>query len=196
VLIVALVLAGCGASREGTNVPASSGEDVSVQAPPAETSGDEPAPKPPQILLVSEAGTQKAVQGSYCISGDGSGVCADMAYPLAPKAVSSVQPGGWVTIVLPGVTLLKDSIATVRPLGCSDRETKTIELPESGKLEWQVDLDTGAYQIDVFARFEAADGLSGDTSGSLGLVVSGAKSGDALGVIVIKPSLPVCAFTD
>src|SRR4029453_13688446 len=122
----------------------------------AETSGDKPAPKPPQILLVSEAGTQKAVQGSYCISGGGSGLGADMAYPLAAKAVSAVQPGGWVTIVLPGVTLLKDSIATVRPLGCSDRETKTIELPESGKLEWQVDLDTGAYQIDSFPRVRGA----------------------------------------
>jgi hypothetical protein len=190
VLLVVLVLAGCGSAAR------SSGEDVSVQAPPAETDSRESESKPPQILLVSGRGTQKAVQGSYCITGNVVGMCADMAYPLAPESVSVVQPSGQVTIVLPGATLMKESIATVRPLGCFDQETKTIELPESGELKWQVDIDSGAYQIDVFARFEADDGRRGDTSGALGLVVSGAKSGDALGVIGIKPSLAVCAFTD
>ena len=36
---------------------------------------------------------------------------------------------------------------------------------------WRVRLRPGAYEVEVFARFETADGRTGDTSGSLGILV-------------------------
>lgn len=64
----------------------------------------------------------------------------------------------------------------LRPLGCIDEETARIRFePGSGELQWDVDLDPGGYQLDVFARFEASDGRTGDVSGVLGLTVAGPK---------------------
>jgi hypothetical protein len=193
-LLVALFLAGCGAATQQTNVPASSGEGETVKPPKGYVASDV---KPPQIVLLSETGRQTAVQRSYCVTGDEQGICVDMASPLVPKAVTVVQPGDQVTIAMPEATLKTDSVATVRPLGCADRTARTIELPPSGELDWRVDLDSGAYQIDVFARFEAHDGRSGDLSGTLGLLVGGGpKSNDYRGVLAVKPAMHVCAFTD
>jgi len=117
-LLVALFLAGCGAATQQTNVPASSGEGETVKPPKGYVASDV---KPPQIVLLSETGRQTAVQGSYCVTGDEQGICVDMASPLVPKAVTVVQPGDQVTIAMPEATLKKDSVATVRPLGCADR---------------------------------------------------------------------------
>jgi hypothetical protein len=192
-IVFALLLAGCGAAQEETNVPAASVEEgVETTPPPTASAG--PDPKPPEILLVSSDGEQRAAQGSYCVSGSGVGACADMAYPLVPESVTAVRRGDSVTILLPASKLKRDSVVRVRPLGCVTREVATLELPTSGELRWEVDLDAGAYQLDVFARFEGEDGINGDTSASLGLTVAGAKSNDALGVLGIKPSLAVCKF--
>jgi hypothetical protein len=62
------------------------------------------------------------------------------------------------------------------------------------RVQWDVDLDPGAYQLDVFARFEASDGRAGDVSGVLGLTVPGPKENDALGVHGVKRSMQVCPF--
>jgi hypothetical protein len=61
---------------------------------------------------------------------------------------------------------------------------------------WTVDLEPGAYELDVCGYFESDVGASGDVSGSLGLTVAGTKEYGALGVSAVKPALKVCAFTD
>jgi hypothetical protein len=96
-----------------------------------------------------------------------------------------------VTVLVAGSTLQEERTMTVRPLGCLEKETATIELPADGQLHWQVDLDPGAYQLDVFALFELNDGLSGDLSGTLGLLVS---ESDAREIVPVKPADPVCPF--
>ena len=167
----------------------------------------EPVPdgklKPPPIILVGSMETQKAVQGSYCVdyvdeaTGQGQGVCADMAAPIRPEAVTAVAPGDRVTFVLPEAAFRPESTVTIRPLGCDDRQTGTIALETgAGEHEWTVDLDPGAYQLDVFARFEAEDGRTGDTSGTLGLTVAGPKKWDALGVRAVVRAMQVCPYSE
>jgi hypothetical protein len=167
----------------------------------------EPVPegklKPPPIILVASMETQKAVQGSYCVdyvdeaTGQGQGVCADMAAPLYPQAVTSVARGDRVNFVLPEAAFGPDSAVTIRPLGCDDREVGRITLePGMGEHEWMVDLDSGAYQLDVFASFEADDGRTGDVSGTLGLTVAGPKKWDALGVRTVVRAMQACPYSD
>ena len=213
-LLLALLLAACGSSVAGTGAPASSGRESESASGEGTASGPgEPAPEPvdesdlqpPPIILVSEYGRQEAVRGSYCVdyvdeeTGQGSGMCADSAMPTYPDAVTSVAPGDRVTFVISKAVFKRDSVVTVRPLGCTDEVTQgrwglgKIRLePGTGEHEWAVDLEHGAYQLDVFARFQADDGRSGDVSGSLGLTVAGPKKWDALGVGEITARMPVC----
>jgi hypothetical protein len=107
-----------------------------------------------------------------------------------------VGAGDDVVLVVPNATVKKESTVTVRPLGCIDRESKQLAFPPTGDLHWDVDLEPGAYQLDVFVIFATDDGRHGDTSGTLGLTVAGAKSNDALGVLEVRPRLQVCKFTE
>jgi hypothetical protein len=159
--------------------------------------------KPPPIILVGSMETQKAVEGSYCVdyvdeaTGQGKGVCADVGAPLYPKAVTSVVPGDHVRFLLPEAVFRRESAVTIRPLGCNDQEVGRITLePGSGEHEWTVDLDSGAYQLDVFAIFEADDGRTGDVSGTLGLTVAGPRKWDALGVRSVVRAMQVCPYSD
>jgi hypothetical protein len=207
-LLATLALSACGSAAEQRSAPGSSGQSgegsvpVETTAPTVAPSGDVEL-EPPPILLVSETGKQTAARGSYCVddvneeTGQGSGVCADAAAPTYPKAITAVGPGDPVAFVLHNAAFKPQSVVTIRPLGCTDQETRQLSLkPRTGLHTWSVDLEPGAYQLDVFARFEAADGRSGDVSGSLGLTVAGAKENDALGVHDLKPSLAVCPFPD
>jgi hypothetical protein len=210
-LVLTLALAACGSGVEGSGVPGSSveGSVTAEGSGTAERSESVPEPsddstlKPPPILLLYKDEQQRAVQGSYCVdyvdeaSGQGSGTCADMAGPIYPKAVTSVAPGDRVTFVLAEAAFGAESTVTIRPLGCTDRKAGTIVLePGSGEHAWIVGLEHGAYQLDVFARFTATDGRSGDVSGTFGLTVAGAKENDALGVQELKPAMKICEFTD
>jgi hypothetical protein len=159
--------------------------------------------QPPPIILVGSMETQKAVQGSYCVdyvdeaTGQGQGACADTAAPLRPEAVTSVAPGDRVSFVLPEAVFRRESVVTIRPLGCGDQEVGRITIqPGRGEHEWTVDLDSGAYQLDVFAIFEADDGRTGDVSGTLGLTVAGPKKWDALGVRSVVRAMQVCPYSD
>jgi hypothetical protein len=199
VLVGALLLAGCGAAAEETAVPASSGEDSSVPVQPTKkTEFDQSKLKPPPVVLVSQAGKQIAAQGSFCVnyvdpaSGEGQGICSDGPAPV-PKQMTIVHPGDGATLLIADSTLKKERTVTVRPLGCSNRETETLELPITGQLHWQVDLDPGAYQLDVFAQFESNDGRSGDLSGSLGMLVS---ESDARAIVPVDTADPVCPLPD
>jgi hypothetical protein len=176
-LLVALVavVAGCGTAAEQTNVPASSSP---AEAPTVETGGGTVNTKPPLIVLVSPAGKQEAVLGSYCLTGvdpdtgAGTGVCRDSG-PVHPEEVTAVKPGDSVSIVLSDARVGKEGSFVVRPLGCEKEVIETVQLaPGEQSTVWQVDLAAGAYQLDVFTLFESHDGRSGDVSGSLGLLVA------------------------
>jgi hypothetical protein len=158
----------------------------------------DPRITPPRILLVTSAGKQEAARGSYCVqfenpkTGEGGGTCADAA-PTYPAWTSRVHPGDHADIfVLPGS--ITEGSFVVRPLGCLDREVETVEL-ETGwdASHWEVDLQPGAYQLDFFARFDDAEGETGDVSGSAGLVV--AEAGRPR-TVPLDRSLAVCQFPD
>jgi hypothetical protein len=193
----AFALAGCGAA---TTAPGSSGESPTQPQPPVATESREPDLTPPPIFLISEAGKQRAAEGSSCVNyvdpdtGQGAGACGDTG-PIVPKAMTVVQPGDSVVVTIPVATLKKDSEIVIRPLGCADRQAKKLDFPENGELHWPVSLDPGAYQLDVFAYFEANNGLKGDVSGSLGLLVGGGpKKYDYSGVVALDETLAVCPF--
>lgn len=170
--------------------------------------------RPPQILLRSSAGGQKAVEGSFCVdyvdptSGQGSGVCSDSP-AIHPDAVTVAQPGDEVTFFFSGADIVRPSgchgedeqgcigYVYVKPLGCEDREVERVPLALGPETRWTIDLETGAYELDVFGYFESSGGATGDVSGALGLVVGGGpKKYDYLGVTGIKRALQVCAFAD
>jgi hypothetical protein len=186
-------------------VPASSGEATAsgggtVTDPTARDPEEDTPLTPPPIVLLSDVGKQRAVVGSYCLdyvdeaTGQGRGACADSTAPH-PRRVTSVAPGDRVSIVVEGATVKQDSTVTIRPLGCSDQKVDQLAFePWTGELEWTVDLDHGAYQLDVFALFEAEDGRKGDVSGTLGLTVAGPKKWDAPGVRPVEPDMKVCPF--
>jgi hypothetical protein len=174
----------------------------------AETSRPEPSsgsePKPPPIALVTDAGRQDAVQGSYCVtqvseSGESRGVCVDAGF-VHPAELSIVAPGGSVTIEVSDATLsIPDassgvsSTVTVYPLGCGpDRAVADFEL-ESASMSWAVELEPGAYELGVFAYYETEDGKSGDTYGVLGLLVD-PETGPP--IVPVDKSLAVCPYPE
>lgn len=196
--LAVLALAGCGAA---TDVPGFSGEPPTLAQPTVSIEAKEPELEPPPIFLVGAGGKQRAAPGSACIeytneaSGESSGQCRDVAGPVRPKAMTVVQPGDNVIVTIPGASLEKESAITIRPLGCVDEETQKLDLPDPGELDWEVDLEPGAYQLDVFALFDLGDGVSGDTSGTLGLLVGGGpKEFDYSGVVALDETLAVCPF--
>jgi hypothetical protein len=210
--VVALMLAGCGSAAEQPRVPASSGEDT-VLVPSTEAEADPTEARPPVIVLRSTGGEQEAVPGSFCAdyvdsdSGEGVGVCGD-SVPVHPKAVTAVARGDEVTLVFSGAKVVRPSgchsedeqdcigSVSVKPLGCQDHELESVPLNLGPETRWTVDLEPGAYQLDVFGYFESDEGATGDVNGSLGLTVAGPQENDALGVFAVKPSLAVCPFTD
>jgi len=209
VLVFVLAVAGCGREDVVGGPPASSGEEQVLTVPATETVVDPPELRPPPIVLDSRYGEQRAVQGSYCVdyvdiaSGQGQGACSDSG-SVHPKAVTSVAGGDEVTFAFPGAEIVSSSgcnsddpqecigTVTVRPLGCEGRAVATVPLAVGPLTRWTVDLEWGAYQLDVFAYFESDEGATGDVSGTLGLTVAGPKKWDALGVGAVKPSMPVC----
>jgi hypothetical protein len=213
-VVLALVLAGCGSTVDRTGVPASSGQE----SVPVETHGPTTAPvdesklRPPQILLRSSAGEQRAVEGSFCVdyvdpaSGQGSGVCSDSA-AVHPDAVTVAQLGDEVTFVFNAADIVRASgchaedeqgcigSVQVRPLGCDDREVERVPLSLGEETRWTIRLERGAYELDVFGYFESSDGATGDVSGALGLLVGGGpKNHDYLGVVAVERAMHVCPF--
>jgi hypothetical protein len=160
-----------------------------------------PELRPPPIVLVTEAGRQEAVQGSYCItkvspSGEGEGVCADTDVPH-PKKLTVVAPGEQVTIEVTGASLRKCpacvSTVIVHPLGCGpERAVASFEL-ESASMRWSAALEPGGYELVVFAYFETGDGSSGDTSGGLGVLVDPDRES---AVTPVDETLPVCPYPE
>jgi predicted small secreted protein len=213
-VVLALVLAACGSTADGTGIPVSSGQE----SVPVGTHGPTTAPleksklRPPQILFRSSAGEQRAAEGSFCVdyvdpaSGQGSGVCSDSA-AVHPDEVTVVQPGDEVTFVFSGADIVRASgchaedeqgcigSIQVRPLGCEDREVERVPLVLGPETPWTIHLETGAYELDVFGYFESSHHATGDVSGALGLLVGGGpKNHDYLGVVAVERGMHVCPF--
>ena len=135
--------------------------------------------RPPALELVSDAGTQRAVQGSYCVTGREVGECADFAIPLVPERANVVRPGEVVTIAVVGAEAVEVT-ASVRRAGC-EQELLSVDLrPET---RWTVEVEPGAYELRLFTTFDAAS-TSGDVSGVLGLVV------DPAAPLEVRPAGP------
>ena len=164
------------------------------------------AGSPPTFTLESKDGDQNAVQGSYCIDRGGRGECND--YPAVfPKEVTVVAAGDEVSFVMAGAAVVRSSRChseteqdcigwvMVRPLGCEGPDVvESVPLAVGHETHWTVDLDPGAYQLDVFSHF-ASSGASGDVSGSLGLVVAeNPATVGGPGVLEVQPSMQVCPF--
>ena len=170
-LALALALAGCGAAEQQRGGAAASTSQASnTESPP--------------IVLESAAGRQDAVPGSSCVSsGDGVIGCG-YAGRFSPESLSTVRPGEEIRILLEDADVVRSDgcmddehegecigTAVVRPLGCKERTVARILLAPGPVTTWNVELAPGAYEIDVFAYFVAADGRGGDVSGWLGLLV-------------------------
>jgi hypothetical protein len=131
---------------------------------------------PPPVDLESKAGLQRAVQETFCVSappdpGQTTGVtrCVDTV-DLPPRRLSVVRPGEVVTISFRGATSISEGSAAVRVLG---RRSYVYRFRLAGpSTRWRVRLRPRAYEVEVFARFETADGRAGDTSATLGLLVA------------------------
>jgi hypothetical protein len=178
-LVLTVFLAtGCGA---GETEPGGGGATGTIeQEPTGSVRQDGGKPRmPPAIELVSEAGRQRAAPASYCVDDPQAGVaeCVDQEAPAGPEQLSVVRPGETVTIAFVGSSAV-DGSASVRRLGC-DGELASVPLePET---RWEVDLEPGAYELQIFTTFEAGS-ASGDTSGVLGLVV------DATAPLEVRPA--------
>jgi hypothetical protein len=169
VLVAALLLAltGCGSAGERSpDGPATSGAEEltpSVPAPEAEEEGL----RPPALVLVSDAGVQRGVQGSSCVQTESAGLCSDTAAP-DPERLSVVRPGEAVEVVVEGAGSARGKITILR-LGC-DEPVGSHKLT-GATTSWAVDLEPGAYELDVFVGSFETPTSRGDTSASLGLLV-------------------------
>jgi hypothetical protein len=178
-LVAVFLAAGCG---EAETEPGGGGAMGTVEEPTGSVPQDAGKPRmPPAIELVSEAGRQRAAPGSYCVDDPQAGVgeCVDYEAPAGPEQLSVVRPGETVTIAFVGSSAV-DGTASVRRLGC---EEELVSVPLGPETRWEVDLEPGAYELQIFTTFEAGT-ASGDTSGVLGLLV------DAGAPLEVRPAGP------
>ena len=151
----------------------------SAAGPAGSTSGETSAVPP--ILMHSKAGTQRAVQGSYCLWSDHVGFCGDVGVDILPRRLSVVRPGEPAEIRLRDARILLrssgcrpagrcEAMVAVSRLGCH-RTVARFDLKPS-RTTWRARLAPGAYELDVFVGNFTTGSASGDTSGSLGLLVN------------------------
>jgi hypothetical protein len=185
-LVVSALAGGCGAAERVGGGPTSTAVQPDTESEPPFDEAEKT--KPPPIVLETAAGRQRAVRGSSCVdyvdeaSGYGVGVCADTERP-SPSRLSTVRPGEEVLIRLEDAEVVRPEgcvsedeqscigTAAVHPLGCARKTVAEIPLAAGPATAWRVELEPGAYEVEVFAYFAAADGRSGDLSGALGLLV-------------------------
>jgi hypothetical protein len=122
------------------------------------------SPRVPKLVLESSAGSQEAVPGSSCVTGQGTGICSDTAY-VHPKQLSIVRPGEVITVSL-----------------------------EPGKAtRWKVAVPPGAYELGTFAYFESDDGrTNGDASGTFGLYVDSSRSAEVVPASSVSSDRTAC----
>lgn len=182
-LALALLLAaGCGAGE--TELGGGEATGTVEQEPAGSVPQDAKTLLPPAIELVSRAGRQRAAPGSYCVDDPQAGVgqCVDFEAPAGPEQLSVVRRGETLTIAFVGASAV-DGSASVRRLGCDE---ELVSVPLEPETRWKVDVEPGAYELQIFTTFEAGS-ASGDTSGVLGLVV------DVAAPLEVRPAGPPVA---
>ena len=162
------------------------------------------SPRAPKLVLESSAGSQEAVPGSSCITGEGVGVCSDSGYPR-PKQLSIVRPGEMVTVSVERSQVVRAAecnggrerdcigVIKVHPLGCEKLVAYTIALGAGEATRWKVAVPPGAYELETFAYFESDDGrTSGDVSGAFGLYVDSSRSPEIVTVSSVNSDRTAC----
>ena len=136
---------------------------------------DQAAVMPPPVTLISAAGEQRAVPETYCLSipprpGEttAASICAE-SVDRKPRRLSVVRPRETISVVLRGA---RAATGYGRLIGLGRRKTIARFRISSPTTRWRVSLPTGAFELEVYIDgFATADGRTGDTSGSLGLLV-------------------------
>jgi hypothetical protein len=193
-LVLAALAAGCGSAGDGGSggeaPPAYSEDSASGEGTATSESklGSEPDPgssaaKPPPIVLLSEAGRQVGVTGSFCVEDPvkGVGTCADGPAPAATER-TVVHPGDRVVLRIEGARAVRDRDCHSRDLscigeaqvtrpGCPETPLARIFLERGHQTAWRVALEPGDYELQVFLYFGGYDGRSGDVSAAFGLRV-------------------------
>jgi hypothetical protein len=209
---IALLAVGCGSSggagsgdaaAPATSESKSSGGGV---VPEGGQVGTEPDPasdgtKPPPIVLVSDAGRQVGVTGSFCVDDPvkGVGTCADGLAPAAER-LTVVRPGDRVVFRVEGARAVRDRDCHARDLscigevhvtrpGCPETPLARVFLERGHGTAWQVALEPGDYELQVFVYFGGDDGRSGDVSAAFGLRVDPEADRE---VVPAKPDRVTC----
>jgi hypothetical protein len=163
---------------------AATGAILGAAAEPAGGTSIE-TPTVPPILMQSKAGTQRAVQESFCLAYvDENGVpvfgCGDVFVDLLPRRLSVVRPGERVQISLRDARIVLrspgcgpaghcEAMVVVSRLGC--RKTVARFDLKPSRTTWRARLAPGAYELEVFVSEFTTGQATGDTTGSLGLLV-------------------------
>jgi hypothetical protein len=188
-LPLALLATACGGASSTASDSGAGPEAMTTQK---QKNLPDSSPRAPKLVLESSAGSQEAVPGSSCITGEGVGLCSDTGYPR-PKQLSIVRPGEMITVSLERAQVVRAAecnggrerdcigVITVHPLGCEKLVAYTIALTAGETTRWKVAIPPGAYELETFAYFESDDGrTNGDVSGGFGLYVDSSRS---LGVV-------------
>jgi hypothetical protein len=184
ILTISLLAPACG-QVDRDPPAAASGPPETTEQPSGKSEQPEGAIKPPPVVLESDAGRQIGVRGGYCVTNHetGQGLCIDTARPEATQA-SVVRPGEIVTIALEGARAVRSDGChwrdmscigeiTASPVGCKAKGgmAARVFLDRGSQMQWRVQLEPGAYELQLYFYFEADDGRSGDSSAALGLLV-------------------------
>jgi hypothetical protein len=202
-LVLPLVLA---ATACGGAAPTASDSGARPEATTKQKQQNLPdsSPRVPKLVLESSAGSQEAVPGSSCVTGQGTGICSDTAY-VHPKQLSIVRPGEVITISLEHAQIVRaegcnggrerDCIGAIQvhPLGCEKLIAYTISLEPGKATRWKVAVPPGAYELETFAYFESDDGrTNGDASGTFGLYVDSSRSADVVPASSVSSDRTAC----
>lgn len=188
-LLLGLVAVACGGASPTASDSGAAPEATVTQK---QKNLSDSSPRAPKLVLESSAGSQTAVPGSSCISGEGVGVCSDTGY-RPPQQASVVRPGEVITISLQESQVVRAEdcsggrerdclgVIKVHPLGCEKLVAYTIALEPGKATRWKVAVPPGPYELETFAYFESDDGrTSGDASGVFGLFVDSSESLDVV----------------
>ena len=133
---------------------------------------------PPRILLQAGGDTQRAVQGTFCVTVPPHGDqtlfverCLDYI-DRDPARFTAVRRGTLIRIVVRNAVSAEGAVFIQR-LNAAETIVGRLSFTTPVR-RWRVRLPSGRYKLDVSVRsFEMPDGRSGSTAAALGLRVLG-----------------------
>lgn len=149
---------------------------VSSEAAAYTVSADPSKQRPPRIVLKSKAGLQRAVWGSFCVTVPDDGMAVVLCVETLdspPRRLSVVRPGEWVTLRFRETTSVTGEVSVQRGL-CQGKVVRSFAI-ENPRTVWRVPrrFRSGRqFELSLGAEFAMADGRTGSTEASLGLLVS------------------------